>query len=274
MDGPSRPTTPADDNRPCWECLRRRLVCDYTRPACRKCVRTGIVCPGYGNAKPLKWLTPGSVTFRRRKDVPTRSYPTSGTPSNSGSSPKSSSPKSGKSNSESEAGSPEKGEVQGDLSLKLLRADFKCDMTDLVQAVAYCMGPLTFTVEPRWLYTLTDAGQDNDRIYPDMEATSLCESPYVARVPLEYIRRSPDFLVHISASLSIRHRIYRLSSTPERKALVGMRLRYHQQRSLAIEALNENIARAEKEDPNLLIVGVNMFVFAEVCPVVVSLILS
>ena len=47
--------------RRCWECLRRRLVCDLKRPACGKCNRAGILCPGYGEQKPLTWLRPGTV---------------------------------------------------------------------------------------------------------------------------------------------------------------------------------------------------------------------
>ncbi|KAI0130452.1 fungal-specific transcription factor domain-containing protein [Xylariales sp. AK1849] len=58
-----------DHKRQCWECLRRRLVCDSSRPICRKCQTTGVVCPGYEDKKPIKWLAPGTVTSwpRRRK---------------------------------------------------------------------------------------------------------------------------------------------------------------------------------------------------------------
>lgn len=54
-------TETIDQQRRCWECLRRRLVCDLRRPACIKCDRAGIICPGYGEQKPLTWLTPGKV---------------------------------------------------------------------------------------------------------------------------------------------------------------------------------------------------------------------
>ena len=83
-------------------------------------------------------------------------------------------------------------------------------------------------------------------------------------MPLAFVTRSPSFLIHIGASLAIHHRIYHLSSTPQREALVGLRLQYLKQRSLAIEALNQNITNAEKKNPYLLIVAVSMFVFAEV----------
>ncbi|PLB51393.1 hypothetical protein P170DRAFT_455556 [Aspergillus steynii IBT 23096] len=55
--------------RHCWECLRRSLVCDFTRPQCTRCSTAGVACPGYGATEPrrLKWLPPGKVTSRRQK---------------------------------------------------------------------------------------------------------------------------------------------------------------------------------------------------------------
>jgi hypothetical protein len=57
-------------NRQCWECQRRRLVCDAGQPFCRKCHTAGVVCPGYEDKKPLKWITPGRVTSRTRRPKP------------------------------------------------------------------------------------------------------------------------------------------------------------------------------------------------------------
>lgn len=55
--------------RHCWECLRRRLVCDFTLPACNRCIKSGITCPGYDEKEPnrLKWLAPGKIKSRTRK---------------------------------------------------------------------------------------------------------------------------------------------------------------------------------------------------------------
>ncbi|KAH8424442.1 Zn(II)2Cys6 transcription factor [Aspergillus melleus] len=58
--------TPAGERRQCWECRRRRLVCDSARPACNKCRAAGTECPGYSGNKPLKWITPGKVKSRNR----------------------------------------------------------------------------------------------------------------------------------------------------------------------------------------------------------------
>lgn len=54
----------------CWACRKGRLVCDATRPACKKCTKRGTVCPGYA-AKPLTWVEPGEV---RSKKKGTKSY--------------------------------------------------------------------------------------------------------------------------------------------------------------------------------------------------------
>ena len=58
--------------RHCWECRRRCLVCDSTRPACNRCTAAGAPCPGYGDVKPtrLVWLAPGTVKSRVRKRKP------------------------------------------------------------------------------------------------------------------------------------------------------------------------------------------------------------
>ncbi|KAI5922996.1 fungal-specific transcription factor domain-containing protein [Camillea tinctor] len=58
-----------DDGRKkhCWECRRRRLVCDSAQPTCNRCRQARIVCPGYEDHQPLRWLTPGKVTSRSRR---------------------------------------------------------------------------------------------------------------------------------------------------------------------------------------------------------------
>ncbi|KAJ3953770.1 hypothetical protein N0V92_009742 [Colletotrichum tropicale] len=72
----------------CWECQRRRVVCDAVRPVCGKCKATGVVCPGYEDKKPLTWLAPGKVktrTWKRKK--PTTKKESSKTSSEQDSSP-------------------------------------------------------------------------------------------------------------------------------------------------------------------------------------------
>ncbi|KFG78744.1 C6 zinc finger domain protein [Metarhizium anisopliae] len=54
------------DAKQCWECRKRRLVCDFERPACIKCRDRGVQCPGYDH-KPLRWVAPGETRSKKRK---------------------------------------------------------------------------------------------------------------------------------------------------------------------------------------------------------------
>ncbi|VUC27311.1 unnamed protein product [Clonostachys rosea] len=44
----------------CWQCAKRRLVCDLGKPGCKKCATHGVECPGY-ETKPLQWMQPGQT---------------------------------------------------------------------------------------------------------------------------------------------------------------------------------------------------------------------
>lgn len=35
-------------SKPCYNCVKRRIICDRSPARCRKCVKKGLVCPGYG----------------------------------------------------------------------------------------------------------------------------------------------------------------------------------------------------------------------------------
>ncbi|EGR45633.1 uncharacterized protein TRIREDRAFT_110986 [Trichoderma reesei QM6a] len=43
----------AEATKGCRSCMRRRIRCDLGRPACAKCIKKGLVCPGYG--RHLRW---------------------------------------------------------------------------------------------------------------------------------------------------------------------------------------------------------------------------
>jgi len=45
------------EQKPCWECSKRRRVCDFARPACQKMSLQSAECPGY-DKKPLKCYIP------------------------------------------------------------------------------------------------------------------------------------------------------------------------------------------------------------------------
>lgn len=56
-----------DADRQCWDCIKRRLVCDRALPHCRKCQKAGRQCSGYDDTKPLQWVETGMVSSRKRK---------------------------------------------------------------------------------------------------------------------------------------------------------------------------------------------------------------
>lgn len=35
-------------SKPCYNCVKRRIICDRSPARCRKCVKKGLTCPGYG----------------------------------------------------------------------------------------------------------------------------------------------------------------------------------------------------------------------------------
>lgn len=61
------PGTERKADRQCWECLKKRLVCDLTLPHCKKCGKRATVCPGYGAQRPLQWLPAGKVSSKGPK---------------------------------------------------------------------------------------------------------------------------------------------------------------------------------------------------------------
>ncbi|SPO04657.1 uncharacterized protein DNG_07342 [Cephalotrichum gorgonifer] len=70
-----------DKSQRCWECRTRRLVCDLAKPACKKCARRGVTCPGY-DEKPLKWVTQRlKQPATKDHNLGTRRSPPSNTPS-------------------------------------------------------------------------------------------------------------------------------------------------------------------------------------------------
>ncbi|KAK4236346.1 fungal-specific transcription factor domain-containing protein [Achaetomium macrosporum] len=61
MPGPNGSPEGAS-SRACYNCRRRRLRCDRSRPTCRKCWSTGVECLGYGTV--LRWANAPAVRGR------------------------------------------------------------------------------------------------------------------------------------------------------------------------------------------------------------------
>lgn len=256
-----------DSSRWCWECRRRRLVCDCTRPVCNKCKATGVVCPGYEDKKPLTWLAPGKVLSRTRK-------PKSRTASQRTIVKKmkdvSSSPDSDTSRSSQE--------VTLQTIAVLPRAHLRPDSCDLAEAAMYCKtGPLQLPLLSLWahfehevFFRLTHRLSDNSALYPELVAHQLAPNPFV--VPVLALHGLPVPMQHALVAMALGHRIYRsarpltstldvCSSEPTRKAWWS---RLHHHRGLAIHLMNEAIGKEDTRTTDQTIATVLVFLIGEV----------
>ncbi|KAK1723058.1 fungal-specific transcription factor domain-containing protein [Colletotrichum acutatum] len=64
----------------CWRCRKKRLRCDSSVPACRKCIIAHTECPGYGEKRPIAFRDPLVLT-QKGVVVRTRSSSTTGSTS-------------------------------------------------------------------------------------------------------------------------------------------------------------------------------------------------
>ncbi|QMW44407.1 hypothetical protein G4B11_007827 [Aspergillus flavus] len=158
------PLRPATHQRHCWECMRRRLVCDFARPTCNKCRSAGVACPGYDEKKPLRWLAPGKVTSRARRRRSPHGTNHSFTVSSEGS---------------EEAADKEhvpRTSVGSELlRIPIPRGELKSETCTMVEAV--------------WYF--------NDYVYSDFRALhELAPNPYLGRFPLDALHQMPMSICH------------------------------------------------------------------------------
>ncbi|OLN96703.1 hypothetical protein CCHL11_02335 [Colletotrichum chlorophyti] len=188
--------------RHCWECQRRRIVCDSALPFCGKCRAAGLVCPGYEDKKPLTWLAPGKVktrTWKRKSPAARRSNDSGGSAESSG--------------DDSKGPTVEKHVVRLFPGINL-----RSDTCDVIEATLY------------W----------NDQVYPTFASTQLMQSPWV--VPVQYVSYLGQAVQHALVAMAIDHRMLRLSRMKNDPDIAEVRLRLHQHRCIAVRALNEEIA--------------------------------
>lgn len=120
----------------CWECLQRRLVCDFQVPGCKRCAGSGVDCPGYGETPPIrvKWVAPGKVKSRQRNGQRNGSSNRQKNSRASSGSVSTGISKGGLESSEAESGPSD--ESQG---LAVPRFHLKTDHHALLDSVQYCM---------------------------------------------------------------------------------------------------------------------------------------
>ncbi|ETS82046.1 hypothetical protein PFICI_07048 [Pestalotiopsis fici W106-1] len=167
---------PLREKRHCWECMRRRLVCDSAPGACNKCKTRGVVCPGYDDKKPLRWLTPGKVKSkpRRPKNAPE---------------PKPVSKKSSKEKAQTndESTIPVVDMAQGAVE----RYKWQNDVSDIVQAVAFY----------------------NNWIYPAWDSTrEIASTSWITPLPLGVLNGVEPAISHSLTFCTLSYRFTQLSS--------------------------------------------------------------
>lgn len=119
----------------CWECHRRRLVCDSSLPGCNKCRAAGVECPGYGEKKPLKWLTPGKVTSHTRQ----RRVPLSRKGNNATFIPATASANSSDTDKPADLSRDRRKYAErGMVTVSPPTAGFKTEACDAIEAISYC----------------------------------------------------------------------------------------------------------------------------------------
>ncbi|KAK4174203.1 putative C6 zinc finger domain protein [Triangularia setosa] len=212
----------------CWECRRRRLVCDGRQPVCTKCRTAGIVCPGYADKKPLQWLAPGQVMSRPKKRKQARSVAQQA----SCITPKRQIPAGAyvPLMAESQKGGPTAPPVTPNL---------RPEMFDIIEAMLYY----------------------NARIYPDLQSHQLGPSQFV--FPMLTVEDIPLAILHTLVSVTINHRIMQMSDCwPETEVVKPILPRFYHHRGIAIRAINQLLDFEETRRGLEAVVSVYAFLFA------------
>ncbi|KAK0718966.1 hypothetical protein B0T21DRAFT_404316 [Apiosordaria backusii] len=210
----------------CWECRRRRLVCDGTQPVCTRCRTSGIVCPGYADKKPLTWLAPGQVMSRpkKRKGARQRAQGLCVSP---------------KRQTPAAAPSPLTPETGKDkVTAPLISPNLRPEMFDVIEAMLYY----------------------NTRIYPDLQTHQLGPSQFV--FPMLTVEDIPLSILHTLVSVTINHRIIQMSNETDLPVVKPIWPRFYHHRGIAIRAINELLDSEETRRGLEAAVSVYAFLFA------------
>lgn len=245
-----------DSSQWCWECQRRRIVCDNQRPVCNKCQSLGIVCPGYEDKKPLVWLAPGRVLSRPRK-----SKTRHGTQKLVVQEAEKRSTRNERENEGSSRG------IYPGYHVRV-----RTDASDIVEAAEYCKLRVPSSRQcPNTSNSDTASVADNCQVYPDLISNQLAANPFV--LPILNLHAIPSSMRHALVSIALGHRIHTLplSSSPETSSLKKTWwLRLHHHRGVAIRILNEAISDEATSSTNETISCVLVFMIGEVrrynCP--------
>lgn len=193
-----------EENKHCWECLRRRLECDRAKPICNKCRTSDVVCPGYGDTKPLVWITPGKVvsrTWKRKIRVPAK----------------------------------EVCERAPVATITSPSRELRTDAHDIAEAFEYCEYTLPSTTS-RKLTT----GQDNTCILPEAVSNHLGSNHFLFNI--SSVDLVPHSTIHTLISMVITYRLFRATDNDSLIPAISTPRRLYRHRQLALQVLGQLIA--------------------------------
>ncbi|KXH59010.1 hypothetical protein CNYM01_08455 [Colletotrichum nymphaeae SA-01] len=225
------------EKRRCWECQRRRLVCDSVKPVCNKCRASGIVCPGYDDRKPLTWLAPGKVTCRTRrkgrvvdKDTATKTTMKI-------------KPKLGRRGEieDTEALTRSRNKYGGEL---VFHSALRTDICDVFEAVQYF----------------------NDVFYPYTKSGHPPTSNvFIAEIPLKVVKYLPISIAHNLVGIVYHHRMHvQKEWKNDCPSILYAQHRMHHHRGLSIRAINEDLANPKTQSSDVVLTGVILLLQSEI----------
>ncbi|KAM0808354.1 putative Fungal-specific transcription factor domain-containing protein [Seiridium cardinale] len=244
------------EKRQCWECLRRRLVCDSVRPVCNKCKATGVVCPGYEDKKPLKWVTPGKVTSRTKRV-------------------KSSSAK----KDDKTWGPPHETtqEASVDSTSKLIvlkdgftdtipRAEWSSDVSDVVQAIYYCKLAHIPVVD----WGANCSAPDNSWIFPSWDPIQkMAPNGWIIPLPFDALHGAHPAVRHTLTSCALEWRIHQVPTlgwggNGAEQDIKHMKTKIFHHRDIAIRALSDAVADEKRQTTDVTIISVLLFLLIDI----------
>ncbi|KAK4034040.1 fungal-specific transcription factor domain-containing protein [Parachaetomium inaequale] len=231
--------TAAVERQQCWECRRRRLVCDGTQPVCTKCRAARIVCPGYADKKPLTWLAPGQVMSRTRKkkspNGPKSKAP--GAPSKPCNGSKRRQQKAAAAANDSDEGS--RSDSPEDALGYPRPVELRAEVCDIFEAMIYY----------------------NSHIYPDLAKYQL--GPCGFLLPMIILEGVPPSITHTLVSVAVSHRIIQMADDPTTSQLVKpMWTRLYRHRDIAVREIARLVSHETKRKSIATIMAVYTLFFA------------
>ncbi|KAK1453135.1 hypothetical protein CMEL01_04794 [Colletotrichum melonis] len=223
--------------RRCWECQRRRLVCDSVKPVCNKCRASGIVCPGYDDRKPLTWLAPGKITCRTRRK---------GRVADKDTATKKTMKKKPKLDSrgeieDTEALTRSRNKYGGEL---VFHSALRTDICDVFEAVQYF----------------------NDVFYPYTKSGHPPTSNvFIAEIPLKVVKYLPISIAHNLVGIVYHHRMHvQKEWKNDCPSILYAQHRMHHHRGLSIRAINEDLANPKTQSSDVVLTGVILLLQSEI----------